>query len=89
MAKVLHNGVSRDMTPEEQAEYDGFMAEKQTPEFKLSKLRRRRDALLQETDVWAFQDRTMTEAQIAYRQALRDITETYTSLDDVIWPEEP
>ena len=24
-----------------------------------------------------------------YRQALRDITETYTSLDDVIWPEKP
>jgi len=30
-----------------------------------------------------------TAAQTAYRQALRDITETYTSLDDVVWPEEP
>jgi len=28
-------------------------------------------------------------AQTAYRQALRDITETYTSLDDVVWPEVP
>ena len=89
MAKVLYNGISRDMTPEEQAEYDGFMAEKEAPEFKLSKLRRRRDALLQATDVWALQDRTMTAEQTAYRQALRDITNTYTSLDDVVWPEEP
>jgi len=24
-----------------------------------------------------------------YRQALRDITDTYTSLDDVVWPEKP
>jgi len=31
----------------------------------------------------------MTEAQTAYRQALRDITDTATSLDDVVWPEKP
>jgi len=31
----------------------------------------------------------MTAAQTAYRQALRDITETYTSLDDVVWPVMP
>jgi hypothetical protein len=24
-----------------------------------------------------------------YRQTLRDITDTYTSLDDVVWPEKP
>ncbi len=24
-----------------------------------------------------------------YRQALRDITNDYTSLDDVVWPEKP
>ena len=24
-----------------------------------------------------------------YRQALRDITDTYTSLNDVVWPEKP
>lgn len=24
-----------------------------------------------------------------YRQALRDVTETYTSLEDVIWPSKP
>jgi len=31
----------------------------------------------------------MSAEQIAYRQALRDITETYTSLDDVVWPVKP
>jgi hypothetical protein len=31
----------------------------------------------------------MTAEQITYRQALRDITQTYTSLSDVIWPEKP
>jgi hypothetical protein len=30
-----------------------------------------------------------TDDQIAYRQALRDITDTYTSLEDVVWPTKP
>jgi hypothetical protein len=34
-------------------------------------------------------DLTMTSAQTTYRQALRDITDTYSSLDDVVWPEKP
>lgn len=55
----------------------------------LDDLRFERNVLLAKTDWWAVSDRTMTEAQLAYRQALRDITETYTSLDDVVWPEEP
>ena len=50
-------------------------------------LRDERDSKLRETDHWAYQDRpTMTQAQIDYRQALRDITETYTSINDVVWP---
>lgn len=52
-------------------------------------LRAERNQRLANTDWWASSDLTMTEAQTAYRQALRDITETYTSLDDVVWPEEP
>jgi len=31
----------------------------------------------------------MTAAQTAYRQALRDITNSATSLDDVTWPTKP
>lgn len=52
-------------------------------------LREERNRRIAETDWWASSDLTMTAEQTAYRQALRDITETYTSLDDVVWPEEP
>ena len=52
-------------------------------------LRTERNQRLAETDWWASSDLTMTAAQTAYRQALRDITETYTSLDDVVWPTKP
>ena len=52
-------------------------------------LRAERNQRLANTDWWASSDLTMTEAQTTYRQALRDITDTYTSLDDVVWPEEP
>ena len=44
---------------------------------------------LAETDWWAMADRTMTSDQTAYRQALRDITTSATSLDDVTWPTKP
>jgi len=52
-------------------------------------LRAERNQRLANTDWWASSDLTMTAEQTAYRTALRDITETYTSLDDVVWPEEP
>jgi hypothetical protein len=60
-----------------------------TAEEKLEQLRVTRDVLLSNTDVWALSDRTMTQAQIDYRQALRDITNSYSSLDDVVWPTKP
>jgi hypothetical protein len=60
-----------------------------TAEEKLWQLREERNMKLTATDWWASSDLTMTEAQTAYRQALRDITDTYTSLDDVVWPEVP
>ena len=52
-------------------------------------LRAERNQRLANTDWWASSDLTMTDDQREYRQALRDITETYTSLDDVVWPEVP
>ena len=56
---------------------------------KLDILREKRNAKLAETDWWASSDLTMTSAQTKYRQDLRDITKTATSLDDVKWPEKP
>ena len=52
-------------------------------------LRAERDTRIAETDWWASSDLTMTSAQTTYRQALRDITEDATSLDDVTWPTKP
>ena len=52
-------------------------------------LREERDRRLAETDWWGLSDLTMTQAQTDYRQALRDITNSYTSLDDVVWPTKP
>jgi hypothetical protein len=55
----------------------------------LEDLREERNKLLSKTDWWACSDLTMTQAQIDYRQALRDITDNATSLDDVTWPVKP
>ena len=55
----------------------------------LKLLRETRDRLIAETDWWASSDLTMSVERAAYRQALRDITETYSSLDDVVWPTKP
>lgn len=67
-------------------EYDNDAAE---TEGNLIALRNERNRLIAETDWWASSDLTMTSAQTTYRQALRDITDTYSSLDDVVWPEKP
>ena len=52
-------------------------------------LRLQRNSLIAETDWWGMSDHTMTDAEAAYRQALRDITNMYSSLDNVVWPEKP
>jgi len=67
-----------------QAKYDELIAAEP-----MRLLRAERNQRLANTDWWASSDLTMTAEQTAYRQALRDITDTYTSLDDVVWPEEP
>ena len=55
----------------------------------LADLRTERNRLLAETDFYGNSDVTMSEAMTTYRQALRDITNTATSLDDVTWPNKP
>lgn len=55
----------------------------------LADLRRVRNMLIAETDWWMLPDCKPTGAQVMYRQALRDITNTYQSLDTVIWPIKP
>jgi len=52
-------------------------------------LRVERDRLLAECDWWASSDLTITDAQKKYRQDLRDITKSATSLDDAKFPTKP
>lgn len=48
----------------------------------LAELREQRDALLKDTDWTANSDVTMSDEMRTYRQALRDITNTYQSMND-------
>jgi hypothetical protein len=61
-------------------------------------LRVERDRLIAETDWWVLPDRTPTDEQLAYRQALRDLPDTATPVLDssnrlgisgVTWPTKP
>ena len=53
-------------------------------------VRQARNKLLADTDYWDASDTpAMSQAQIDYRQALRDITNTYSNLDEVVWPTKP
>ena len=68
---------------EEQAWADG-QAERD-----LAALRAERNQLLADTDYLTLSDNTLSTEMTTYRQALRDITDSYTSLDDVVWPTKP
>ena len=57
----------------------------------LKLLRKERNNMLTQTD-WTQQGDVPEPTRLAwqdYRQALRDITNTYTSLNGVVWPEKP
>ena len=76
--------VVRDLTSEEQKVRDAKIKEWNDgkAERDLGVLRQQRNSLLAETDWWASSDLTMTDAQKKYRQDLRDITKTFSSLSD-------
>lgn len=84
------DGVKIEMTAEEIAQHnkdiEGFPSQ---ADINLRNLRIKRNALLAETDWWGAADLTMTNEQKNYRQTLRDITNTYDSLETVEWPEKP
>ena len=53
------------------------------------KIREKRDGLLAETDWWGASDNTMSDAQTAYRLALRNYPATYTADNTAAWPTKP
>ena len=81
MGKILFNGIVRDMTVDEQKEYDAqmaiFAAEK--PSRQLSQIRKIRNQKLFETDYLAMSDNTMPDNIKTWRQSLRDLPQTYTT----------
>jgi|TARA_R110002153_G_C13213917_1_gene488124 hypothetical protein len=62
---------------------------KEESDASLSSMRDVRNRLLAKTDWMGNSDVVMSENQRLYRQALRDITDNYTSLEDVVWPVKP
>jgi len=63
--------------------------EEDLAEYRIAHLRTERNRMLAESDWMANSDVTMSTEWSTYRQALRDITNTYTSRDDVVWPTKP
>jgi len=58
----------------------------------MADLRQKRDRLLAETDYLALSDNTLSAEMTTYRQALRDITNGLTTVEDVnnvVWPTKP
>ena len=87
------NGVRVDFTPEEEAARDAEEAVWAAGAFDraIANLREDRNRRLVNTDWYALQDVTLTEDMRDYRQALRDLPEGLSTVDDVanvVWPEE-
>ena len=53
------------------------------------KLRSKRNLYLTQTDWWTVADRTMTDEERAYRQALRDLPANTTDPENPVWPTKP
>ena len=98
MPHKLVNGVQVELTQEEIAQRQAEEAAWATGAFDraMADLRSKRNRLLAATDYTVLQDSTFTDAQVAewviYRQALRDITNGLTTVeqvDAVTWPVKP
>jgi len=72
-----------------QAEKDAIASMQPTTDEKWAKIRIRRDKLLRECDWWASSDLTMSDAQTAYRKALRDLPASESNPDDIVFPSRP
>ena len=92
--KKYVNGKLVDLTEQEKSELIEKRNQWESNSFnrKMEELRIKRNALLSETDFYALSDVTMTLQMTQYRQALRDITNNLTTvedIEDVVFPERP
>jgi len=95
MTKIQINDVVRDMTAEEQAEFDARQVTPPTAfEQSMIDLRHQRNNLLMESDWTVLPDSPIADktAWQNYRTELRDLTNGLTTVeqvDAVIWPTKP
>ena len=79
------NGVRIQFTAEEETARDNEETVKANaaPALALARMREKRNILLAETDFYALSDVSMTQDMTNYRQALRDLPEGLTTVEDV------
>tara|TARA_B100000941_G_C28413732_1_gene504952 strand:- start:74 stop:406 length:333 start_codon:yes stop_codon:yes gene_type:complete len=84
----ISNGMAYADAPRDFLESVGCSAE-DLDAAELEMLREERNKIISESDWMGNSDVTMSAEWKTYRQALRDITESYTSIYDVVWPTKP
>ena len=80
MTTVNIDGVSREMTAEEQAEYDAQQLAWETTgkkSLQLKSIREIRNQKLSETDYLATSDNTMSDEMKNFRQSMRDVPQNF------------
>jgi len=90
----LVNGVSVQLTAEEEAARDAEEATWTAGAFDraIADVRAKRDRLIAQTDYHALSDNTLSAEMTTYRQALRDITNGITTVEQansITWPTKP
>ena len=88
------NGVTTECTAEEIAELDSMKVDWDNKAFDraIAEVRFKRNRLIAETDYLASSDQTLSTEMSTYRQALRDITNGITTVEqanNVTWPTKP
>jgi len=80
MVKIFIDGAVRDLTADEQAEYEARNTawEDASEDRKLALIKKIRLQKLIETDYYALQDVTMSNEMKTWRQSLRDIPANHT-----------
>ena len=81
MVQISINGINREMTAEEKAEYDQIQADFESTKVqeKLNSVRFIRNLKLKETDYLAMSDNTMPDNIKTWRQSLRDLPQNNTT----------
>ena len=73
-----------------QAEKDAISATQPSVDEKWNRVRQKRDVLLRDCDWWALPDSPeMSDAQTAYRKALRDLPASKSNPDEIVFPSKP